>query len=174
MLDEVLISMHSWILDENIQTKSFVEEMMPTSGGGSNSYLFLLKGRTKCTRHRELREPSGKLHWELMEPCGKLQNPTQMLSYVGMNNQPLRIANLFFVHQNFIWWDFFLGCPSSFVDHRVGLCEWMTWMWSTHNRTPSIHNASLTWDPNALSSGRDGVLCTSVPLIHPTWKHDPL
>ena len=36
----------------------------------------------------------GELHWELREPYGNLPNPTQMLSYNGMNNKPLHLANI--------------------------------------------------------------------------------
>ena len=32
--------------------------------------------------------------WELWDPFGNLQNPTQLLSYDGMNNQPLHLANI--------------------------------------------------------------------------------
>ena len=41
-----------------------------------------------------------------------------------------------------------LGCPNSFVDRRMGLCEWTAGMWSTHDHTPSIHSASVTWHTN--------------------------
>ena len=37
-----------------------------------------------------------ELHWKLREPSGNLQNPTQMLSYNEMNNQPLHLANIEF------------------------------------------------------------------------------
>jgi hypothetical protein len=51
--------------------KRLAEEMMPT--GEMTSYEF---------------------HWELREPFGNLQNPTQMLSYDGMKNRPLQLANI--------------------------------------------------------------------------------
>ena len=38
----------------------------------------------------------GGEHWEHWEPYGNLQNPTQMLSYNQMNNQPFHLANLDF------------------------------------------------------------------------------
>ena len=90
--------------------------------------------------------PGGELHWELWEPSWNLQNPTQMLSYDGMNNQPLHIVNISFSStriSSII--SFFPGCPSSFVDRRMGHYEWMAWMWSAHETTPSIHIASMTW-----------------------------
>ena len=39
---------------------------------------------------------SGELHWELREPFGNLQNPTQMLSYDGIYNESLQLANIDF------------------------------------------------------------------------------
>ena len=36
-------------------------------------------------------------------------------------------------------------CPSTSVNHRMGLCEWIAWMCFTHDRTPFIHSASMTW-----------------------------
>ena len=79
-----------------------------------------------------------ELHWEL----GNLQNPTQMLSYDGMNNQPLHLANIKFSSVESF---FLLGRPNNVVDRRMGLREWMPWMWFAHNHTPSIRNALVTW-----------------------------
>ena len=31
------------------------------------------------------------------------------------------------------------------LDRRMGHCEWMAWMWSTHEATPSIHSALVAW-----------------------------
>ena len=33
-------------------------------------------------------------------------------------------------------------------DYRIGCCDWMAWMWSAHETTPFIHNASVTWHGN--------------------------
>jgi hypothetical protein len=38
-----------------------------------------------------------------------------------------------------------LGCPSRFVDRRMGCREWMAWMWCAHKTTPFIHIALVTW-----------------------------
>jgi hypothetical protein len=40
---------------------------------------------------------SGELHWEPWESS----NPTQMLSYNQMNNQPHHLANIIFIRWNF-------------------------------------------------------------------------
>ena len=39
---------------------------------------------------------------------------------------------------------FLSGRLSNFVYHRMGLCEWMAWMWSSHDHTPFIHNALVS------------------------------
>ena len=66
---------------------------------------------------------SVELHWELKESFENLQSPPQMLSYDGVNNQPLHLANI-----DFICCEFFVGCPSSFVNRRMGHYEWMARM----------------------------------------------
>jgi hypothetical protein len=77
---------------------------MPT--GGLNSYLFLLKDRTKGVYHQlqaHVRNSIGNLG-NPMEPS----NPTQMLSYDGMNNQPPHLANIDFSSTKFSSvWSFF-------------------------------------------------------------------
>jgi hypothetical protein len=87
-----------------------------------------------------------KLLWELRELYENLQNPTQIFSYNGMNNQALHLVSIDFSSaENSSAISFFSGCSSSFVDRRMGCCEWMLWMWYAHDHTPSIHNASMTW-----------------------------
>ena len=57
---------------------------------------------------------SGELHWELWEPSRNFYNPTQMLSYNQMNNQPHHLANIIFICWNFICWKIFSGLPEKF------------------------------------------------------------
>ena len=64
---------------------------------------------------------SGELHWKLWEPFANLQNPTQMLPYNWMNNQPLHLANINFHLLVFHPLEVFSGSPSSFVDRRKPL-----------------------------------------------------
>ena len=58
---------------------------------------------------------------------------------------PSSCKHSFFIHWNFIYKECFSGCPRSFIDHRMGHYEWMACMWSDHETTPSIHNASVAW-----------------------------
>jgi hypothetical protein len=63
-----------------------------------------------------------------------------------MNYQPLHIVNSNSLFAKISTIGFlFLACLSGFVDLRMGLYEWMAWMWFGHDHTPSIHNASMTW-----------------------------
>ena len=65
MLDEISISIHSRTLDENFQTKSFIKRTCrgdDANKGGSNSYLSLMKGRTKGTSH-QLQAPLHDQPW---------------------------------------------------------------------------------------------------------------
>ena len=88
----------------------------------------------------------GELHWELGGPLGTLKIPTQMLSYKGMNNQPLHLAKVDFSSTKVLSvGNFFGGYPSNFVNCKMGLCEWMAWMWSAHDHTPFTHSVSVTW-----------------------------
>ena len=74
----------------------------------------------------------------------ELQNLTQMLSYNRMNNQPLHLANIDFSYADFLSVGGFLRAARAIVDSRMGRCEWMAWMWSTHETTSSNLSASLS------------------------------
>ena len=106
------------ILNDIFQTKSFIKRTCggdDANGGVSNSYIFLLKGKTKGTSH-QLQALFDDQPWNEMKlsrlyesicvgfwrfPKGSLSS--QWSSYNGMNNQPLHLANIdFFIHQNFI------------------------------------------------------------------------
>ena len=201
--------------------KGLAEEIMPT-GGGVNSYLFLLKGRTKGTSHRlqalldykpwnEMKfnrsyesicirfwrfpKTSFDSKWNSPERTigkfGNFPNPTQMLSYNGMDNRPLHLANTDVAFAKFsLFRSFVPGCPRSFIDFRTGLNEWMmmAWMWSTHDNTPSIHNASVAWTSTQRNIHKIYTICgieTIAVVIGPdmrrsTWicrepvGHDPI
>ena len=123
---------------------------MPTRG--SNSYLFLLKVRKKVWSH-QLQTPFDDQPWNEMEfnrlyehICVGFEG-SQILSYDGMNNQPLHLANIDFSSTKISFVGSFSDCMNSFIDRRMGLCEWMAWIWSTHDHTPSIHNTLVTWHP---------------------------
>jgi hypothetical protein len=83
---------------------------------------------------------------------GNFRNPTRTFEIphecshtTGWTTNPFILQTLIFhplkIH---LPWVFFLGYPSSFVDRRMGRCEWMAWMWFAHETTPSIQNASMT------------------------------
>ena len=74
---------------------------------------------------------------KLGNPMGTFEYPTQMLSYDGLNIQPLHLVNNYFSSTNISSIiSSYSNCLSNFVDHRMGLCEWMPWMWFTHYHTP--------------------------------------
>ena len=68
-----------------------------------------------------------------------------MLSYDGMNNQPLHLTNIVFSSAKISHVRSFLGeCLNKFIGRKMGLCKWMAWMWSAHEYTPSMHIALAT------------------------------
>ena len=131
--------------------KGLAEEMMLTG----NSYLFLLKGKIKITSH-QFQVPLDDQPWNgikfMGNPIGNLGNHmgtfkshTNALIRWDEQSTPSSCKRRFLIRQNFIHQMFFLGCPSNFADHRMGLCEWMAWVWSAHNPTPFIHNTLVIW-----------------------------
>lgn len=76
--------------------------------------------------------------WELSK------SDTNVLIQSDEQSTPSSCKHGFFIRENFIYRSFLGGCPRSFVDCRMGRFEWMDWMWSAHETTPSIHNASVT------------------------------
>ena len=94
-----------------------------------------------------------------------------MLLYDGMDNRPLRLANIHFLFAKITFViSFFLGGGylSNFVECKMGFCEWMAWMWFAHDHKPFIHNASLTWANLCVQLGRLQLLyidITQYPLL---------
>jgi hypothetical protein len=48
----------------------------------------------------------------------------------------------------------------------MGRCEWMAWRWSTHETTPSIHNALVRWVRAPGSLHKDMLLVWSLSYLH--------
>ena len=81
---------------------------------------------------------------------GTFKSHTNALIRWDELSTPSSCKHWFFIRLNFICRKKNnLSCLSGFVDCRMGIREWMAWMWSTHDHTPSIHNASVTWDPSS-------------------------
>ena len=129
-------------------------------------YISNIKSKKLCIPKSIFSFPPPKdLHWELRKPSKNFQNLTQMLSYDGMNNQPFILQTLIFHPPNFHPSEVLCsGCPDNFVDHRMGLCEWMAWMWSVQDHTlHSQHHIDIAWKPKLLKKSRMIVL---TPCIH--------
>ena len=76
--------------------KGIAEEMMPT--GGSNSYLFILKGRTKGVNHQlqaHVRNSIGNLG----NPMGTFKSHTNALIRWDEQSTPSSCKHWFFIHQ---------------------------------------------------------------------------
>ena len=83
---------------------------------------------------------------------GNLRNPLQTFKIphkyshtMGWTINPFILQKLIFYPLKFHPLDFFSECPTSFLNRRMGLSEWMAWMWFAHDHTSFIHSASITW-----------------------------
>ena len=90
---------------------------------------------------------SPELHWEFRKPYGSLQNPTWMLSWDGMNNQPIHLANIDFSSTKISSIGslslLIPGCPSNFVDCRIGLL-WMDGLDAVCPWPHTLHSQGLS------------------------------
>ena len=113
----------------NPSLKGLMEEMMPIEGIEP-----LLLPSQKYSRGRQPSTPSpgGELHWELWELSRLHTN-----AFIQPDEQYINP----FIHHKV-----FFGLSEKFC--RMKCCEWMAWMWPTHESTPSIHSASVTWRTN--------------------------
>jgi hypothetical protein len=131
-LDEISTSMHSRILDENFQTKSFIKRRWRWCQQGGGVELLPLssqkvESRVLAINSEPLLMTNLKMKWNLTAfkravVWEHLNVPTQTLSYKGMNNEALQLAYINFPSTaiSFVK-SFFSDCPSSFVDRRMGL-----------------------------------------------------
>jgi hypothetical protein len=77
---------YPWLLDTTLHMFG-----MPLGASKMENYI------NSCALPTRSPPPSfGEFHWERWEPFANLQNPTQMLSYNQMNNQPLHLADIDF------------------------------------------------------------------------------
>ena len=112
----------------NPSFKRLMEEIMPT-------------GRTE----RPPLHSKGKAKGSPLGTLGTFKIPHKLSHTTRWTINPYILQTLISHPLKFHPFKVFCVLLESFINRKMGQCEWMAWMWSAHETTPFIHSASMTW-----------------------------